>query len=160
MTDRSGRPFVNPSTLRMVRVWTPKDAGVDLHDVALAVTERSKKTQRRLGWTIAIFLGLLPLLGSMAVVPVVATVLGRPLSIVERLGATVGLLLVAAPVLFLIVRFAVRRVVWHVLRTRGVALCEKCGYDLRPTLAAERCPECGTPVASMVALGPRSGAGG
>jgi hypothetical protein len=157
MTDRSGRPSVNPSTLRMVRAWTPTDAGVDLHAVAAAVTERSKKTQRRLGWGLMVVIGLAPLVGGFVFVPMFTGVIGRPPSFIERMLLTVGPVLFAGPVLFFVVRFAIRRVVWHVLRTHGVWVCERCGYDLRPTPQADRCPECGTLVAAMATSHTRPG---
>jgi hypothetical protein len=61
--------------------------------------------------------------------------------------AVIPLTLMVAGVLSAVLSFPRDR--WHraavrrVLRRYGVPVCVRCGYDLRPTPQADRCPECG-----------------
>jgi hypothetical protein len=89
--------------------------------------------------------------------PVAAGALGVVV-VTESSGAgRMDYTLVAIPLLYIALAFAVGPVAWLVQRRRTrerrrLGHCARCGYDLRGS--TDRCPECGTPAPAPVAQRP------
>lgn len=124
-------------------------AGLSIDEDALVETVNRTLLKRRARWVVPLAVG--SFVGVVAAVAaggwLVARMLGRfeYTYAVLAVVATVGL----RPLWGLVARRMARSTVWEVLRNAGVAVCDRCGYDLRGCGRARKCPECGTGVALM-----------
>jgi hypothetical protein len=67
-----------------------------------------------------------------------------PRKVAVNLGSALLLFTFAYGVPF-VWRRRIRQSLREQLRLLGIPVCDKCGYDLRGSIEAARCPECGTP---------------